>query len=250
MALLDSELFLWAIPIMSLAGLVHGVFGIGFPLVATPLLAMVTDVRTAVLLTLLPTIAINISMLIHARAEGAAVKPHWPLLLYVLLGAAFGSWLLTILDPKPFLLVLAGALLLYLNQKRLQGIDMSWVRRQPSWAYLSFGLCAGTMAGSVNVMAPVLVMLALELRLSAAAMVLLFNLNFLGGKLVQTSVFLLLGQLTPAGLIASSALAPVALAALALGLWLRSKITEQRYRGMLRALLWLMVLVLLLRFVW
>ena len=49
---------LWlAVPAILAAGLVHGTFGIGFPLVATPLLALVTDVRTAVLITLLPTMA-------------------------------------------------------------------------------------------------------------------------------------------------------------------------------------------------
>ena len=40
--------------IMLLAGLIHGTLGLGFPLVATPLLALFTDVRTAILITLLP----------------------------------------------------------------------------------------------------------------------------------------------------------------------------------------------------
>lgn len=35
-------------------------FGFGFPLVATPLLVLFMDLRAAVLLTLIPTIAINL----------------------------------------------------------------------------------------------------------------------------------------------------------------------------------------------
>ena len=47
--------------VMVAAGLVHGTLGMGFPLVATPLLSLMLDVRTAILLTLLPTAAVNVA---------------------------------------------------------------------------------------------------------------------------------------------------------------------------------------------
>jgi uncharacterized protein len=49
-----------AIGILLIAAFVHGAFGFGFPLVATPLLVLMMDMRAAVLLTLIPTIAINL----------------------------------------------------------------------------------------------------------------------------------------------------------------------------------------------
>ena len=56
--------------IFCFAGLVHGTLGLGFQMMATPLLAMITDVRSAVLITLIPTMAVNIVSIL--KGEG------WP----------------------------------------------------------------------------------------------------------------------------------------------------------------------------
>ncbi len=124
---------------MLIAGLVHGTFGIGFPMVATPLLAMYTDVRVAVVLTLLPTVAVNIATLSQGGDWRKIIREHWAVTVYVLLGAAMGSMLLMHFDPKPFLLVLAAAILLYLNLDRLKQLNLGWVRRRPGRAHLLLG---------------------------------------------------------------------------------------------------------------
>jgi uncharacterized membrane protein YfcA len=240
---------LWlAVPAMLLAGLVHGTFGIGFPLVATPLLALVTDVRTAVLITLLPTMAVNIAILFGSGDLRSGLGRHWRVIPFVLIGAVLGTMFLTALDPRPFLLLLAGAILLYLNQHRIAGLDLSWVRRRTSLAYALFGLTAGLMAGTVNVMVPVMIILAMELGMPTLAMVQLFNLNFLSAKLTQSLVFLHGGQLTSVGLVNTLPLIPVALTALFAGMWLRHRISEKRYHSVLRGVLWLMAAVLVVRF--
>ena len=242
--------FIWpALAAVILAALVHGSFGIGFPLVSTPLIALASDVRGAVLLTLLPTIGVNIAILITGSRRGADFGPHWRVLPYVLFGAVTGTILLMLLDPRPFLLLLAGALLLYLNQHRLGNrLDLSWVRRRPGLAYALFGIAAGLMAGMVNVMVPVLIILAMELRLSSLGMVQLFNLNFLSAKLTQLAVFGFSGALTAQTLELSLLLLPAALAGLGVGIWLRRYISEENYRYLLRAVLWCMVFVLIGRF--
>jgi uncharacterized membrane protein YfcA len=240
---------LWlALPAMLVAGLVHGTFGIGFPLVATPLLALFTDVRSAVLITLLPTIAVNITVLSRGPSLRTSIGPHWRLLPFVLMGAATGTLMLMVLDPRPFLLLLAGAILLYLNQQRLEALDLGRVRRRTGLAYGVFGVAAGIMAGMVNVMVPVLIILALELRVAALAMVQLFNLNFLGAKVIQTWVFLQGGEATLRGLARTLPLIPVALLALFAGMALRRRISEGRYRQVLRGVLWLMAGVLVARY--
>ncbi len=45
-----------AAAIIVLAGLAHGTLGFGFPIISTPLVALVVDVKTAVLVTVLPNI--------------------------------------------------------------------------------------------------------------------------------------------------------------------------------------------------
>ena len=106
------------------------------------------------------------------------------------------------------------------------------------------------MAGAVNVMVPVLIILFLELRLATASMILLFNINFFTGKLTQS---LLLSQqnIKDIELIlpASLWLVPAALAALYLGTRLRTYINEDRYLKILRGVLWLMAGILVARFI-
>ncbi|MDJ0668209.1 MAG: hypothetical protein QNJ61_13045, partial [Desulfobacterales bacterium] len=47
--------------ILVVAGGVNGLLGFGFPLMATPLMAMLVDVRSAMLILLIPTMAINVA---------------------------------------------------------------------------------------------------------------------------------------------------------------------------------------------
>ncbi len=245
---LDSDILWLAVPAMLLAGLVHGTFGIGLPLVATPLLALFTDVRSAVILTLLPTISVNLAILSQGPPLRSGLGPHWRVLPYVIVGALIGVSLLIVLDPRPFLLVLAASILLYLNQDRLRLLRLSWIKRRTGLAYAVFGTVAGIMAGSVNVMVPVMIILALELGMASAAMISLFNLNFLSAKFIQTSVFLAGGGVAPAALAMTLWLVPAALTGLFAGLQLRKRISEERYRGLLRGMLWLMAVILVLRY--
>ena len=52
-ALLLSDHLLLILVILGAASIVHGLLGIGFPLVSTPLIALFTDIRTAMLLFLI-----------------------------------------------------------------------------------------------------------------------------------------------------------------------------------------------------
>ncbi|MEL0583421.1 MAG: hypothetical protein AAES65_00845 [Candidatus Thiodiazotropha sp. (ex. Lucinoma kazani)] len=123
-------------------------------------LALFTDVFTAVLICLIPTMSVNLTVIWQGGIKQLKNSRHYlSVVPFVLLGTVIGSFLLLWLDPRPFLLLLAVAILLYLNQHRLQGLDFHWVTDHPILAYAMFGLTAGLMAGTVNVMLPVLIIL-------------------------------------------------------------------------------------------
>jgi uncharacterized membrane protein YfcA len=251
LAPLTWDLIWLAAPVIFLAGLVHGAFGIGFPMVATPLLALFTDVFTAVLICVIPTMSVNLTTIWHGgREQLRNTRPHLLIIPFALLGTISGTFLLLWLDPRPFLLLLAAAVLIYLNQERLQKVKFSWVRNHTLAAYMLFGTTAGLMAGMVNVMLPVLIILFMELRIATATMVVLFNLNFFTGKLTQSLIFI---QQDIPGidtfLIRTLILAPFALTALFLGMQLRKRVTAERYLSLLRGLLWLIVGILIMRFI-
>ena len=239
-----------ALPVIVLAALVHGTFGIGFPMVATPLLALFTDVLTALLITLLPTMAVNLTMIVRGGRERLKdIGQHLLIIPFTLLGTVMGSLLLLWLDPRPFLLLLAIAILLYLNQDRLKNLDFSWVRHHTITSYVIFGLTAGLMAGTVNVMLPVLIILFLELRIATASMVVLFNINFFTGKITQYLLFMQ-QDLPGIGLFLLTTLwlVPAALFTMYLGFKLRKYIAEDRYLKVLRGVLWMIVGILFARF--
>ena len=59
---------------MLAAGLVQGMFGFGFPIIATPLTVLVTDVKTAIVLNMLPTLTLNLASSSTAIAQNPAGK--------------------------------------------------------------------------------------------------------------------------------------------------------------------------------
>lgn len=59
-----TEFLIFASIIIFLSALVQATIGFGFPMIATPLLAMVTDIKTAVIYVAIPTLVLNLSVLI------------------------------------------------------------------------------------------------------------------------------------------------------------------------------------------
>lgn len=242
--------FFWlaAAAIFLVAGLVHGLLGLGFPMLATPLLAIMVDIRSAVLVTLLPTIAVNLLSILRGGRWSESIGRHWPLVLMIPIGTLAGTWLLVSVDPAPFRLLLAAIILLHLFSERIQGVHLRWLGEYPRLAYLVFGLSAGFAAGTVNVMVPLLVIFALEVGMSRLVMVQVFNLCFLVGKSVQVVAFAQAGMLTGPLLLATLPLATLAAAALILGMRWRDRLGGDTYRRWLQRVLLIMAIVLTVQF--
>jgi len=233
---------------VAFAGLVHGTLGLGFPLVATPIIALVLDVRTAILLTLLPTAAVNVASIVHGGDWRATASRYWPLVAAGALGAIAGTRVLTVVDPEPFRLLLAALIVVYLLVSGRQRPGAAWVGAAPLAAMVVFGLGAGFSGGTTNVMVTVLIVYALEAGLARDESVRVFNLCFLAGKVSQIATFAAAGVLGMALLASTAPLALVAVAALLAGTRLRNRVPAETYRRVLRVLLWLLAATLAAQF--
>jgi uncharacterized membrane protein YfcA len=217
-------------------------------MLATPLLAIMMDIRSAVLLTLLPTVTVNLISIYRGGRWSESIGRYWPLAVMIPLGALAGTWLLVSVDPAPFRLLLGAVILLHLASGRIRGAHLGWVRTHTWLAYLLFGLAAGFLAGTVNVMVPLLIIFALEVGMAPLAMVQVFNLCFLAGKGAQ------IGALAHAGLFTwhlAAATLPMAAAAagtLLLGMRFRERVDAETYRGWLRKVLAVIALILVAQF--
>jgi len=232
------------IAVSLLAAFVHGAFGFGFPLLSTPLLAFGFDLRTAILLTLVPTVSINLVSILSERHWRAALRDYWPIPAFTIVGSFIGTQALLNVDPEPFRFLLALMLIGYLVSDHLHRGER--VIRVPKWGMALFGLLLGLLAGVVNIFAPLVVAYALYTQMPVTLMVATFNLSFITSKSGQIIGFISQGafDLDVVGL-AVLAL-PLILAALWLGIRLRRRVDMETYRGMLRGALWVISVAILL----
>ncbi|WP_090205125.1 sulfite exporter TauE/SafE family protein [Ectothiorhodospira magna] len=245
---LGSEEILIGLMVTLVAGLVHGAFGLGFPMIATPILALVTDVKTAILLTLAPNIAVNLWSLIRGGNWLDSVVRFWPVAGWMLVGSALGTLVLVAMDPNPFRLLLAATVVLYLLSDQIKRINWNWIGRHPKASGAGAGLLGGLLGGTVNVGGPVMMIYFLELRLAPVVLVQAINLCFLLGKGTQAVTFALLGMLGPNLLLLSLPLGITALIGLRGGMWLRERVAADTYRGWLKGLLWVLSILLVVQF--
>ena len=231
---------------MLLAGLIHGTLGLGFPMVATPMLATMMDVRSAILITLLPTIAINIASIANNKSSLASTKPFLPLVLFALLGSMLGAGILAMTDPAPFRIVLAGLILLYLwNRIR---IPKQWLLDNAMLAMAIFGIIAGISAGTTNVMVAILIIYFMSLDTPRSTLVPALNSCFLVGKISQIVVLSIAGLVSISLLLETAPLAVAAVIALLLGQRLQPRIQVSTYQAILRKLLLLLAVILIYQF--
>lgn len=234
--------------VMVFGGLVHGTLGLGFPVVTTPLLSLVLDVRSAILVTLLPTVCVNLVSIARGGRWEDSIGRHWPLAAYALVGSVVGAHVLVVSDPHPFKLLLALIVLLYLFVSGTGALRMPWPRTHFQLSMLVFGLLAGVSAGTTNVMVPILIIYALELDLGRRATVQVFNLCFLAGKIAQIAVFAVAGLVGARLLVTTAPLALVAVAALFAGMAVRDRIPTEIYRRIIRYLLGAFAVLLIVQF--
>ncbi len=245
---LDWPLMVAILSIMLFAGLVHGTLGLGFPMVATPMLAVFFDVRTAILITLLPTVAVNLASIWNSRNSLDSVGRFSLLIGFVLPGTMAGAYILAIADPAPFRLALAGLIFLYLWTNISGRVPRQWLVANVMLAMALFGFAAGFAAGTTNVMVAILIVFFLSLEVPRSSMVPVLNACFLTGKISQIVVLSLVGLVTSTLIYETLPLAFAAVFALLFGQRIREKIAVEVYRRILHGLLVILASVLILQF--
>ena len=229
--------------IIFFSSLVHGSIGFGFPMIATPLLAMVTDMKTAILYIAIPTLLIN---LISIFSEGnflQAVKRFYPLALIGMIGSAIGTQILIYSSSELFKLLLAFSIFLYLFIQKFK-IQMHWIREKKIISMVVFGLFAGIIGGLTNVMASILIIYSLESKHTKKEVIQSTNLCFLFGKVIQIVLFTLHGSFNQELLTISFNSLVVVAVAMFIGLKVKDKIPQESYKKVVKIVLFLIACVL------
>jgi uncharacterized membrane protein YfcA len=211
-----------------LAACVKGAIGFGFPTLGTPLLALVVDVKTAVVVLIVPNIAMDA---VQAARGGTLLPTLRRFAVLVAFGAAgtiAGTRLLAVLSPRLATLVLGIAVVGFvaLNATR-------WSPRVPArwepWLGPPVGLIAGLVGGLTNVPGTLLVIYFYALGLTKPEFVRAVGVTFVLYKVVQLGAVTWYGLLTWQALGASIVLAVVALVGFRAGLAVQDRLEQRTF---------------------
>jgi uncharacterized membrane protein YfcA len=229
------------------AGFTQGALGFGFPTISTPVLVLVTDVKTAIILNLLPNFVVNLIGVIRGGNWRASLGKYWPVAVYVLIGSFLGAQFLIVAPQEPVRLLLALIIIAYLYQQRLAKLNWSWLTRHPRLSEFAFGMTGGFFSGSVNNSLPPLLIYFMLLGVEITVMTQILNLCFLGGKMVQAATLAFSGEIRLSAALANLPLTLIALAGLYTGTRLQNRFSTQAYNRALRAVLVVIALVLIVQ---
>jgi len=227
--------------IFALAAVLHGMVGIGFPLITTAALALVMPLPQAVALTLLPTLLLNMGSLLPPHSLPAVIRRYAPLALASVAGSLLGVYLLLILPAAWLQLALALATGFYVLSSLRRDLP---ALPQGLPATLLLGLLAGVVGGATNAMSSILMMVLLAQSRDRHEIAQAANLCFALSKLVQLLVLWPVLQQLPLGWDMIGLLCLAAVIGLLAGLALRQRMAFGHFR--LLCLLVLSVLALLM----
>lgn len=219
---------LFAAGAVLVSAFIKGAIGFGFPTLATPLLTLFTDVKTAVVVLILPNIVMDGVQFVRRGAPLATVRRLALLLVFGAAGTVLGTRLLVTLSSRTVMLVLGCFILLFvaLNVMRVAlRVPAGW---EP-WLSPPTGLLAGIIGGVTNVPGTPLVIYFYALGMDKHEFVRSVAFSFIVYKLVQLGAVAYYGLLTWPLLGVSLALTLVGLAAFALGLAVQDRLEQATF---------------------
>jgi uncharacterized membrane protein YfcA len=228
-----------------LAAFVKGAIGFGFPTLGTPLLSLVTDVKTAVVLLIIPNITMDGIQILRRGAPRAVVDRFWTLLVAGAAGTLVGTRLLVGLSPRTATLVLSAVVLGFVALSAA-GVSPRLAPRWERWLSPVVGLAVGVIGGVTNVPGTPLVVYLHALRLPKHEFVAAVAFTFVVYKLVQLAAVAYFGLLAWSLAGWSVALTGLALGGFAAGLRVQDRLDPRAFNravlGFLAFLgLWLLV---------
>ena len=245
---LPIAVILWLTLAVVISGFIQGALGFGFPFIATPMVVMVVDMRTAIITVLLPTLATIVITLVTSGPLGPVMKRFWMMPVYAALGALAGTWLFVAAPEAPYQLLLALIIIVYLNLDRIARGDWPLIKRHERAFGPLAGAAAGLFEGTVNVAAPPLIIYYLALGLSPAMMVEAMQMCFVVGKTTQFTVLTLHGGVSSAQWLATLPLCVIAVAAGFGGARMRGRIDAAMFRKWVKRALAIIALALLAQY--
>ena len=219
-----------------LASYVKGTAGMGFPLIATPMVALLVDIRTTYALLLLPNILMDAVQIVRGEVPWTLWRRLAPLFGTTVVGVFLGTKILVTVPEGAILPALAGMILVFLASARLR-FDLRVPPAWETWLGPVTGFVGGVLNGVTNVFSPIGAMYLLALQFEKRDFVRAIASIFLAAKVSQLAAVSRWGLYTPAILQQSAGLTLVALAAFGVGLKTQDRVRQETFTRILHLFL-------------
>ncbi|MGA1872641.1 MAG: sulfite exporter TauE/SafE family protein, partial [Thermoplasmatota archaeon] len=150
MEILQLDILLVIIIVVTLAGFVQGLVGFGSGLVMVPVLVLLIDPRIVVPAALLNGLVMNGILAVEARS-GIQFRRITPILIGALLGLPLGTFLLLIL-PGDFLKIIIGTVIVVFGSLLFSGRSFRF--RKERVLSVPVGFTSGVLNGSISMSGP------------------------------------------------------------------------------------------------
>lgn len=177
--------------LFAFAALLHGLTGIGFPMITTTVLANSYSFEQAIIMALLPSLLINLIVFASQNDRPFLqemryyLTQYWLLVVATIIGGYLGVQLLLVLDVIYLYFLLSAIILFYVITTML---GIRWRVPVNHYTLFLFGLLAGIIGNATNAMAPLLMIYLLSTDKSTKEIIKAGNLAYLTGKIVQFGV--------------------------------------------------------------
>jgi uncharacterized membrane protein YfcA len=147
-----------------LAAFVKGASGLGFPLIATPMVALLLDIRTAVTVLILPNLFMDSAQVIRDGIPYDVFRRFSSLLLPTIIGVFLGTMAL-VNTPLWILNLCLGIMVLLFVGSNLLKFDFTISRQSEKVLSPTFGFVSGFLNGLTNAAGPTLAIYLYSLKL-------------------------------------------------------------------------------------
>ena len=236
----DTLLYVLQLIVFAVASLLHGLTGMGFPMLGTIALAMLLPLPKAIAIMAFPSLIMNFIVLITNNSKGIWAeivyysKKYWLLALTSLIGSIIGVKLLLYVPAGVVYLLMALVTLYYVIDGYLSNKGIIKGLRIPTGtvSLMVFGAVAGIVGGATNAMSPILMMYLFSNTNNKHEIVKASNICYLLSKIVQ--VIMLKDQIlsfSSRELTTLAILTTVSIVFLFIGIKLRSRVSNAKFRN-------------------
>ncbi|MBA2448574.1 MAG: sulfite exporter TauE/SafE family protein [Chloroflexi bacterium] len=174
------------------AAIVKGAIGFGFPLISVPLIAIILDARSAVIILSVASLVSSAGILFRGGGSRATLRRLAPTLAGLGVGTIGGALLVASIDASRLGLVVGASALIFVATSALKP-DLAIPTRLERYLALPMGLLGGLLGGSTSIFSPVVVAYLHTLHLVRREFVFFLTVLFVVGGLVQVTSYARLG---------------------------------------------------------